>query len=122
MLCRDARRASLLPDYFPVFLPPFQHCFNLAILENGQYNKDWRYIHMLPDQIIQAFRELKAERLFTVHHSKFALGYHPWDEPLKNITEAAERDSIPLLAPMIGEVVSYRGDLLPIKKWWEGIN
>lgn len=94
---------------------------DLAILENGQYDLDWRYIHMLPEQIIQAFKDLNAKRLLTVHHSKFALGNHPWDEPLKKITEAAERDSVPLLAPMIGEVVSYNGELLPIKKWWEGI-
>jgi len=95
---------------------------DLAILENGQYNEDWKYIHTLPHEIPVAFRDLGAKRLFTVHHSKFALGYHPWDEPLKNITAFAERDSINLIQPMIGEIVQLNNEEYQIKKWWEGIN
>lgn len=94
---------------------------DLAILENGQYNEDWRYIHMLPGQQIQAFRDLHARQLFTVHHSKFALAYHPWDEPLKNISASAERDSIPLIQPMIGEAVNLNDTSYALHKWWEGI-
>ncbi|HLS31516.1 MAG TPA: MBL fold metallo-hydrolase [Flavobacteriaceae bacterium] len=46
---------------------------DLAILENGQYNRPWPYIHMFPKQVLQAAKDLKAERLFPVHSSKFAL-------------------------------------------------
>ncbi|MDU1906141.1 MAG: MBL fold metallo-hydrolase [Dysgonomonas sp.] len=95
---------------------------DLAILENGQYDKDWKYIHLLPEQIPQAFKDLRAKKLFTVHHSKFALGNHPWDEPLKKITTSAERDSIDLIQPMIGEVVNLNDSTYTINKWWEGIN
>jgi len=94
---------------------------DLAILENGQYDKDWRYIHLLPEQILPAFKDLKAKRLFTVHHSKYALGNHPWDEPLKNIVSYAERDSINLLQPMIGEVTNLNDSTYNINKWWEDI-
>ncbi|MDL2306368.1 MBL fold metallo-hydrolase, partial [Bacteroides sp. OttesenSCG-928-D19] len=95
---------------------------DLAILENGQYNEDWKYIHLLPEQIIQAFKDLNAKTLFTVHHSKFALGYHPWDEPLKNISSLAEKDSIHLIIPMIGEQVNLNDSTYTVNKWWEGIN
>ena len=94
---------------------------DLAILENGQYDKDWRYIHLLPELIVQAFKDLKAKKLFTVHHSKYALGYHPWDEPVKNISAFAEKDSINLILPMIGEVVNLKDSTYVINKWWEGI-
>lgn len=94
---------------------------DLAILENGQYNEDWKYIHLLPEQIVQAFRDLNAKKLFTVHHSKFALGYHPWDEPVKNISAFAEKDSVNLLLPMIGEKVNLEDSIYNIHKWWEGI-
>jgi hypothetical protein len=27
---------------------------DLAIMENGQYDQDWKYIHMMPDETAQA--------------------------------------------------------------------
>lgn len=91
---------------------------DLAILENGQYNEDWRYIHILPEQLPQAFRDLKAKKLFAVHNSKYALGKHSWKAPLENISQAAERDSINLITPMIGEAVDLNDSSQTFKKWW----
>lgn len=79
---------------------------DLAILENGQYNEDWRYIHTMPQSLGQAAKDLKARRIVTVHHSKYALARHPWNEPLKNEKEMAENDSLSLIVPIIGEVFS----------------
>jgi L-ascorbate metabolism protein UlaG (beta-lactamase superfamily) len=59
--------------------------FDLAILENGQYNNNWKYIHSFPEEVLQAAKDLRAKRLFPVHHSKFTLSLHPWDEPLIRI-------------------------------------
>jgi len=95
---------------------------DLAIIENGQYGEDWKYIHLLPGQIAQAFYDLKAGKLITVHNSKYALAYHPWDEPLKNITEIAEKDSINLILPAMGEVVHLNDSTGFINKWWKGID
>lgn len=81
---------------------------DLAILENGQYNQDWKYIHMMPEEVIQAAKDLRAKALLPVHSSKFALGYHPWDEPLKRITEANRNENIRLQTPMIGEIVNIK--------------
>ena len=92
---------------------------DLAILENGQYNEDWKYIHTLPQFLVQAFTDLGAKKLFTVHHSKYTLANHTWDEPLKNIAAAAQNDSIPLIQPMIGEVVHLNDIIHPLVKWWE---
>ena len=78
---------------------------DLAILENGQYNEDWKYIHLMPSNMGKAARELKAKRILTVHHSKYALAKHPWDEPLKNEKNMQKQDSLNMLVPVIGEVV-----------------
>lgn len=91
--------------------------FDLAILEQGQYNKDWSFIHMLPEKVFETAEQLKAERIFPVHHSKFALAVHPWDEPLKKITENA--NGIPVLTPEIGEVVYLSNSDQQYSKWWE---
>lgn len=78
---------------------------DLAILENGQYNEDWRYIHLMPHYLGHAARDLKTKHLITVHHSKYALARHRWDEPLKNELRAAKEDSLRLTVPIIGEEV-----------------
>lgn len=82
---------------------------DLAILENGQYSDDWRYIHLLPRWLGQAAADLKAKRLVTVHHSKYALARHRWDEPLENELRAAEEYSLDLTVACIGEAVPLAG-------------
>lgn len=80
-----------------------------AILENGQYNEGWKYIHLMPGYMAAVARELKAAKILTVHHSKYALATHPWDEPLKNARRMRDRDSLPVVIPQIGEVVNMTG-------------
>lgn len=77
---------------------------DLAIMENGQYNQAWAAIHTLPDQLAQEVQDLHPQRFMTVHHSKYALALHDWDEPRKNEQTAAQLTRIPLLTLQIGEV------------------
>src|SRR5699024_4319728 len=41
--------------------------FDLAILENGQYNEAWRAIHLMPEEVLKAAKELNTQCLFPVH-------------------------------------------------------
>lgn len=79
---------------------------DLAILENGQYDKEWSLIHLMPQYMAQTARDLKAKRVLTVHHSKYALAKHRWDEPLKNVEEMKNKDFLNVLIPEIGEAVT----------------
>ena len=54
---------------------------------------------------IQAAKDLKAKKIMTVHHSKYALAKHPWDEPLANEKKMQEQDSLNMVIPEIGEVM-----------------
>lgn len=78
---------------------------DLAIMENGQYNEEWRYIHTLPGKLIDEVRELAPKSVITVHHSKFALASHPWDEPLRNERRIDAETDARLLVVKIGEVL-----------------
>ncbi len=95
--------------------------FDLAILENGQYNKNWKYIHMQPFETLQAAKDLQAKRLFPVHNSKFPLSTHPWDEPLKKITGLNKDVNLNLATPMIGEEIFLKDYAQKFSKWWVGI-
>ncbi len=89
---------------------------------DGQYNADWRYIHLMPEKLPEAIRDLRPARVLTVHHSKFALSRHAWDEPLKNAAEAAAGDGFILLQPMIGEIVPLADTVRRYEAWWRGID
>lgn len=94
---------------------------DLAILENGQYNSSWKYIHMMPDQVLQAAKDLKTKRLFPVHNSKFALANHAWNIPLTTITELNKTANLLLVTPKIGEKVNLKDSARSFAKWWEEI-
>jgi len=94
--------------------------FDLAILENGQYGKNWKYIHMTPEETVQAGEDLRAKKLLPVHWSKFKLSVHAWDEPAIRIVKEAHRKGMPILQPMIGEAV-YLKDNASSNAWWESV-
>jgi L-ascorbate metabolism protein UlaG (beta-lactamase superfamily) len=90
--------------------------FDIAILECGQYNESWPYIHMFPEETVQASIDLKAKALLPVHWGKFTLAYHPWNEPVQRITKAAE--GVIVTTPRIGEPVVINKHY-PNEVWWD---
>lgn len=96
--------------------------FDLAILDNGQYNLAWQNIHMLPEEVILAAKDLGARRVLPGHSSKFVLGRHPWDEPLIRISELSAQAQLPLVTPRIGEAVNLNDGRQVFQQWWKGLN
>lgn len=94
--------------------------FDLAILECGQYDKGWKYIHMMPEEVVQAAKELKAYKLLPVHWAKFSLGNHAWDDPIQRVTAAAKINNQPVITPVIGEEVNLQ-DSVTYVEWWQGL-
>jgi len=92
--------------------------FDYAILENGQYDAMWKYIHMQPEEVLTAAQDLKAHYTVPVHSSKFPLANHPWDEPLIRISKAAQVQDMPLVTPKIGQVVSLH-HYQKFAEWWK---
>jgi len=95
--------------------------FDLALLECGQYNNAWRYIHMMPEQTVQAAIDLKAKILMPVHWAKFALALHAWDDSIERVTKEAHRLNMSIIHPMIGEEVNLNENGSTIE-WWKGID
>jgi len=91
--------------------------FDLVLLECGQYNKNWKYIHMMPEEVVQAGLDLKAKRLMPVHWSKFTLGQHAWDEPVIRLLEANKKVNLSVLTPMIGEEINLNSEI-KTSDWW----
>lgn len=91
--------------------------FDLALLECGQYNTMWPFIHMMPEEVVQAAMDLKAKVLMPVHWGKFSLALHPWKEPANRVMNAAEVAKIRITTPRIGEPVIVN-QAYPHLRWW----
>lgn len=91
--------------------------FDLALLECGQYNELWPYIHMFPEQTVQAAIDLKAKALMPVHWGKFSLAMHPWNEPINRVTNEAEKRQLTIVTPKLGETTMLSEKNIS-QKWW----
>lgn len=55
--------------------------FDMAFLENGQYDKRWQAVHLMPYETAFAYKDLKAKRAFPIHWGMFNLSLHHWFSP-----------------------------------------
>ena len=92
--------------------------FDLALLECGQYNAMWPFIHMAPEEVVQASKDLSAKLLLPVHWGKFALAMHDWNEPIKRLKIAAGIHNQKLTTPVPGQLFEL-GKIEPDSIWWE---
>lgn len=92
--------------------------FDLAILECGQYDRNWKYIHMMPAEVVTAAQDLRAKKLMPVHWGKFGLANHDWDDPILQVVECALENNMPLCTPMIGEPLKLDSEQ-QFNAWWK---
>lgn len=91
---------------------------DFALLDCGQYNEQWPYVHMTPEEADKAAEDLQASCFLPMHIGKFTLAYHPWYEPFERIAAASVGKSYALLTPRIGEKLlldALPADFVP---WW----
>jgi L-ascorbate metabolism protein UlaG (beta-lactamase superfamily) len=92
--------------------------FDFALLENGQYNLDWHFIHSLPEETAQIAQDLNVKAFMPVHWAKFALAFHDWNEPMIRLKKVTDEQNIKMATPLIGEPVVL-GSVYPEKICWE---
>ncbi|UMO89647.1 MBL fold metallo-hydrolase [Pectobacterium sp. PL64] len=92
--------------------------FDIAILECGQYDRDWPHVHMTPEESAQAASDLQAKAVLPSHNSKFKLAHHRWNDPLERISQASENQGWRLMTPRIGERVQVDNPQQTFSQWW----
>lgn len=106
--------------YFPGFREIGERYgpFDIAMVENGAYNPAWRDIHMMPEDTLQAFKDLNARAMLPIHNSTFDLSLHAWYEPLERISALAMSNDVQLLTPVIGAPLDVTAPQ-PTFAWWQ---
>jgi L-ascorbate metabolism protein UlaG (beta-lactamase superfamily) len=92
--------------------------FDLALVEDGQYNSRWPAVHLFPEEAAKASVDLKAKRAMPVHWGMFELSYHAWHDPITRFSKALAETDVALVTPLIGQIIEINEDFSN-KNWWE---
>jgi L-ascorbate metabolism protein UlaG (beta-lactamase superfamily) len=91
--------------------------FDFAFMECGQYNDDWRPIHMFPDESVQAALDGQVKKAMPVHWGGFSLSYqHAWTDPADEFVKFSKEKGLDYLLPALGKMFTYSDTLQEI--WW----
>ena len=93
--------------------------FDFVALDAGQYDERWAYIHMTPEEAVNAANDLNAAALLPSHVGRFCIARHAWDEPFIRIASANNGEKLQLLTPVIGEAVKLNKRRQKFIHWWE---
>lgn len=81
--------------------------FDVTFIECGAYDSRWAEVHMQPEEVVQAYKDLRGRWLVPIHNGTFDLGLHPWKEPFERLSALAQADGKTRLAwPGVGERLS----------------
>ncbi|WP_239616338.1 MBL fold metallo-hydrolase [Cohnella mopanensis] len=94
--------------------------FDLALIEGGQYDRRWSWVHMTPEEAVKAHRDVNGENMMLIHWGAFTLAYHSWTEPIERALIEAKKTNVNLIATQVGDTVALNGELLaPALSWWK---
>jgi len=93
--------------------------FDISLMECGQYNEEWKVIHMMPEETVQAAVDLNSKLVLPIHWGAFTLAFHDWTDPIIRVTKKAKELNMPLTTPKIGQTIILGSEDFPTERWWE---
>lgn len=92
--------------------------FDFAMLECGQYNENWKEIHMMPEETAQAGVDINAKVIMPIHWAAFRLAMHSWTDPVERVLVKAQELNLPIIVPKIGSKIELSTNPEIREKWW----
>jgi L-ascorbate metabolism protein UlaG (beta-lactamase superfamily) len=94
--------------------------FDVTLVETGAYDAQWPYVHMQPEETVQAHIDLRGRRLVPIHNGTFDLAMHRWQEPFERVAALALARGVALSTPRMGERLDlsapHHGE-----RWWRHV-
>ncbi len=95
--------------------------FDVTLMETGAYDTQWPYVHMQPEETVQAHIDLRGRWLIPIHNGTFDLARHRWQDPFERVTALAMVRGVELSTPRMGERLDlsapHRGE-----RWWRTVD
>ncbi|QGR85929.1 hydrolase [Burkholderia multivorans] len=94
--------------------------FDVTLIETGAYDAQWPYVHMQPEETVQAHIDLRGRQLVPIHNGTFDLAMHRWQDPFERVMAVAVARGVALSTPRMGERLDldapHRGE-----QWWRAV-
>jgi L-ascorbate metabolism protein UlaG (beta-lactamase superfamily) len=94
--------------------------FDLTLMETGAYNVEWPYVHMQPEQTVQAHMDLQGKWLLPIHNGTFDLSMHAWFEPFERVLALGNAHGIDIATPAMGERFEIDAPRTG-GRWWRSV-
>jgi L-ascorbate metabolism protein UlaG (beta-lactamase superfamily) len=94
--------------------------FDVAMLETGAYDANWPYVHMQPEQTVQAHEDLRGRWLMPIHNGTFDLAMHAWQDPFERVLALSSARGIALTTPRMGERLDLSAPHVATT-WWRDV-
>ncbi len=73
---------------------------------------------MMPEESVQAAKDLQAWAMIPIHWGAFSLVLHAWTEPVERVLVKAKQIGILVFTPWIGEQIIIDATEIHISYWW----
>lgn len=90
--------------------------FNWIALEIDAWNQRWPYIHLSPEEVLAATKDLQTKRLMPIHWGVFNLADHKFSESIEKLLKLKPAELI-IETPKMGELWLPTKDQLD--RWWQ---
>ena len=87
-------------------------------MENGQYDQDWKYIHMMPKKRRRPPMIYAPGRYYRGMPDALCWQNTGWDDPYQRLAAASEGREWRLVTPMLGEPVWVADKTQSFNAWW----
>ena len=94
--------------------------FDVTMMETGAYDPQWPYVHMQPEQTVQAHVDLRGRWLLPVHNGTFDLAMHDWTDPFERVLALSNARGIALTTPRMGERLDLTSPSVATR-WWREV-
>ncbi len=92
--------------------------FDISLIECGQYDLNWKFLHMMPEESVKASIDVKSKVMMPIHWGSFKLANHEWTEPVIRARNEAKLLNVQITTPRIGEFVNINSEKLFTDEWW----
>lgn len=94
--------------------------FDVTFMETGAYNTAWPYVHMQPEETVQAHIDLQGGWMVPIHNGTFDLAMHAWYEPFDRVIALGADRGVKIATPMMGESIDLNAPAAGTR-WWLGM-
>jgi L-ascorbate metabolism protein UlaG (beta-lactamase superfamily) len=95
---------------------------DFALVESGQYNKLWQYVHLLPEEVVQAAIDAQVPQILPLHWGMYSISFHDWFDPVESVSKIGEEKNVYVHTPILGRVIEVTKGVVPrpgtYSKWW----